>query len=734
LALAVLLAGGAPAVEFNDATPDVAIATDAPPQGSSVLISTRSEPSETPPSTSLEPTSTISDVEPELAEPESTNTPPAASSAKAGKSVSPRVAALPNNGEAILSDVASDYARDNRPRPSRFHGVLPGESTRDDVLREWGEPAWASEARGDTSGGEVLRYDLKPFRRVEALVEGGVAQVIRVTLDERPGIDDLVGRLNLRKVDPVRVIDPASRELLGVAFPEKGLTLLTAPDDLGAETIVTHLVLQPLDPQAFALRAEGRAAEALSRKLADLERALELAPADAHALWLKAGVCRLAGDTAAAEAAAARAVELDDRNAAYRLRWSECLSDAGKHDKAVFEVRKVLDDTAAPALVRAQALAQMGELASLGEASIAQKSIGFLTASIDIADKLATSSDDAERHAAKDLLVEAHLAVTREIAKRDYGKKTDVVGEWIGRASGIAEERIASDGGGLELRLLVAREALAALAALRPAMDPAPWIKEAQEAADAVLASTQDKLYRQRIEWLLGEAHQEAVRIEHARGEADQALRYGGQAIEHLTAGAPPRAASIDAEATVGRLYFYLGAVNAVHKKNHEEAVGWYEKARPILTAEREPSDLVVPRRDGELLVSMSVSYWERGERATALDLTGRGAKLMERAVAAGVLEESALAVPYGNLASMHQQMGSIADATRYSNLARSVRSSATAPRAATASTTTQRPAARSAARVPSAADAERIATKRPTTKRGMAVAGKPQPGGTTVR
>ncbi|MGL4514806.1 MAG: hypothetical protein ACRCT8_17085 [Lacipirellulaceae bacterium] len=674
------------AVELDEPSPDVAIATDDPNGDGSVLVSKRSEPGEGAATPSLEPISEHSEHEPELAAPEGPEAPPVEvtdqpttgeETAAREPRRTPRLAVLPTDGDAVLTDVARAYGNDSRPRPSRFHGVLPGSSTKADLLAEWGDPAWVSEARGDTIGGEVLRYDLKPFERVEALVEADTVQVVRVTLADRATVDALAQRLRLQKIDPVNVVDPASNELLGVTFPEKGLTLLTTTDPTSGVSSVTHLVLQPLDARAFVLRAENRPATAFAKQIADLERATEVGPPLAQAYWLKAGVYRLAGKATDAELAAREAVKLDDALSVYRLRWAETLTDVGKHDDAVFEVRKVLDDKGAPDLVRAQALAAMGELAALGEATIAQKAIGFLTASIEIADKLATSADANERRSAKDLLIDTHLAVAREIARRDYGQKTEIVGEWIGRASGLAEDRIANDGGTLDLRLTVAREALAAVASLRPAKDPAPWIKEAQESADTLLATELDTLFRQRVEWVLGEAYQEAVRIEHARGESDQALRYGTRAIERLSAGAEPRATSADAELTVGRLYFYLGAVNAVHKKNHEEAVGWYEKARPILTAERSESNLVVPRREGEVLVSMSVSYWERGQRDTALALTTQGTKLMERAVASGVLDEPALAVPYGNLASMHQQLGNTPDATKFGKLARGARGSA---------------------------------------------------------
>ena len=69
----------------------------------------------------------------------------------------------------------------------------------------------------------------------------------------------------------------------------------------------------------------------------------------------------------------------------------------------------------------------------------------------------------------------------------------------------------------------------------------------------------------------------------------------------------------------------------------------------------------------------MGVSYWEQGERDLALELTEAGARLMERGVTAGVVVEKALAVPYGNLQTMHGELENTSKASEYGRLARGV-------------------------------------------------------------
>ncbi len=682
LGAAALSAPSASAVNLVYDLPEdiVAIASDNPALESVLIDKREGSPLDANEAPHLEPISEVSEYEPELAEPNERNLPPAGqgkASAAQAMATDGRVAALPKNGVQALKEAA---APSQGPAAAKFHGVTPGLTTRSQLLVEWGEPETIAVAKGETDGGEVLGYELPPFEQVEALVEADIVAVVRVTLVEKTTVQQMAERLRLTEIDPVEIIDPLSDDLLAVAFPEKGLTLLTqsARDASATDAMkatVTQLVLEPIDARSFVLRSEQRGAHELKAKLADLQKAVEADPQCAQAFWSKAIQHLAAGQSEAAHLAAATALRLAPSDPAFRLTFAETLRDTAEYDNAVLETRKVLDDPSASPIVRAGALDLMGRLAAMGDKDIAGKTIDFHNTAITIADKLATSSDDRERRLAKDLLVSSHLSVAKEIARRNYNNKAETVAEWIGRASGIAEERIASDAGGLELRLQVAREALEALAQLRPTKDPGPWITEAKETAEALLAECTDPLMRARIHWELGEAYQHAVRIEHVRGDAQQALAYGAVSINELSEGAAPRTTSPAAEMMVGQLYFYLGAVNAVHKQDHAEAVGWYDKGRDVLTAARPKSEFVVPRRDGEELVSMGVSYWSQDQKDLAIELTESGARMMERAVAAGVLDSDNLAVPYGNLATMYKKVENGAKALEYGRLVQSVRS-----------------------------------------------------------
>lgn len=587
--------------------------------------------------------------------------------AKKGLKRTPPVAPAPAPG-----DLASTYkAATDEESPAVFMGVRPGVSTSADLESNWGEADRVS----TSPGGEVRHFSIEPFAGVAALVNDDVVQLIKVELASQESPEKLARRLRLDAFEPVRVEDDATGETLGISYPEKGLMLLLAPGarvgDPSRPEFVTHLAIQTEDPQAYALRAEKRPNSAYSKRLADLQRAVELDPQSAYSWWMLSDQQLRVGQIEVALKAAEKALEIEPASDAYRLRRCECLRQLGRFDESVLETRRVLDSTGAPQLVRAQSLLLMGRLASLGESGIAQKAIGFYEQAIQTGDPLTLSEDPRERLAAQQLLLEAHLATAEEIARRKYANKQAVIGQWIGRASALAEKMIESREAGLEVRLQVATVALAASSAIRPAIDPAPLVNEAEETATLLLADSSDPLFRAAVEWELGVAYFRAMQTEHSRQQPQSALKFAELAMERLGAGGESRAGSAAAANLIAELYFHQGALQAVHMKNHKEAVGWYDKARPMLDSNQPKSELFVPRRYGESLVSMGVSYWEVGQKETAIELTLQGATLMNAAVTAGVLERSALGVPYSNLATMYRKQGDAESAARYDKLTR---------------------------------------------------------------
>ena len=340
----------------------------------------------------------------------------------------------------------------------------------------------------------MLVYRKSPFQAVEVLVgKNGLVSTIKITLAAPIEYKKLAEQLSLDQIDPVTISDDADKPM-GLAFPERGVMFMFAESEnvtpvdedksaAAAPQTVSHVVIQPLDSHAFALRAEKRLHGPYAQNISDLKTAIALEPEYANAYCLLAKIYLATGQADLADAAAAEACDIEPKNASYQLLRAQTRELLGEYDDAVLKVRAVLDREDLTALDRAQALHRMARLASLGDGEIASKTITFETRAIETADKLATSKDAKERRAAKQLLVDAHIAIAEEVARQAYNQKVETLSQWIGRASGLAEDYIAKDNGSVELRLFIAQRVLASLASFRPTLDPAPWVAEAEEAA-----------------------------------------------------------------------------------------------------------------------------------------------------------------------------------------------------------------------------------------------------------
>ena len=238
---------------------------------------------------------------------------------------------------------------------------------------------------------------------------------------------------------------------------------------------------------------------------------------------------------------------------------------------------------------------------------------------------------------------------------------------WLGEASKFADDLVDHEGGSVEYRFRVASRAMAVCIGLRGKWDPTPWVDSALDSGKSLI-ETADPVRKGRLQWDLGMACYNALQVCQVRNDEAGALRYGQMAAEQLEKGCPQPPSS-DNRYLLGRLYFRLGAIHALGDKNHRLAVGWFDKALPLLepTPAGQKIDL---GRHGESLVTMGVSYWETDQREKAVELSERGLALMERAVKQGTLSKSALRLPYGNLASMHRQLGETAKAAHFEEMA----------------------------------------------------------------
>jgi tetratricopeptide (TPR) repeat protein len=288
---------------------------------------------------------------------------------------------------------------------------------------------------------------------------------------------------------------------------------------------------------------------------------------------------------------------------------------------------------------------------------------------IKLAEPLARHDQYAVRRAAKELLVDAHLAVAYDIGWGRWQQKSTVVPNWIDRAKAFADQLVDHERMGPEIHLRVYAQALAALAGIAQPPDAGKWIRGADSLGTRLYDDAVDGTYRADIAWQMAGAFSHAVEIEAARHQPDQAVSLGNMALELFDDSQSVSARLPTYHYERGRLCYRMGVVYAVERGDHAQAVTWFDRAAPLLE-KPVPATAVDVGTQGEAFVGMAVTYWELDNRSEALRLTSQGLKLMEQAVGEGLLEAAALAIPYGNMASMHESLGDIEAAKNFSELA----------------------------------------------------------------
>ena len=559
-----------------------------------------------------------------------------------------------------------------------FHGITPGLSKRINVLRTWGDP------RSDDTQAAKLKYRFDELPAVWVRFTDNLVESIEVELAEPTDAPSLIRKLGLQTIRPVVTHNQDGSEIAQV-FPERGVTLnvvleevgLTFASDNEAEASTSprihSILLQPIQAESFFARAKNHGASHYSYCIADLEEAIRLDGQLTEARSQLAVLHYDLGQAVTAERHAAKAVEIDPQNAALRLQWAKCFRQLARYDRAVEEVRTILESPDVEPLVRAQALHEMGLLAAMGSKRVARNSMNLHNKAIEIADDLAIGDEEALQLPAKKLLVDAHLAVAVEISRGAWQQKDETVPQWIERASALAEALIEEDESYLPVRLQVAVSSLAAAANLEKPINPLLWVTEAEETLDEIKTRVFDDLTLTQYEWQLGLAYFHGSQIEHRRSEPESAIRLGELAETQLTELSLERDEMPDTAYLMGRLYFQIGAVHAVHYDDHLSACQWYDEAVDRLLNPVPVTTVAVPQQHGDALVSMGVSYWSRDDRERAIELTKAGVELIESAVDAGLLEGETLLVSYSNLSAMHEAQGDKEPAARYERLANKI-------------------------------------------------------------
>lgn len=546
--------------------------------------------------------------------------------------------------------------------PTKLDGVQPGTTTQKELHETWGKPRRAARI----AGGSREFYRVDELGEVRVTIVDNIVSSLAVHVEHPQPLDTIAGRLAVDDVEPVDVYDERS-ELLGIAYPERGVLLGYVPRSRPPR--VFQIIIEPIDAEFFLARARVRSATRHADCLADLEQAIALQPQSGRAYRLEADVMLWRGDLEAALKLTQKAIELAPAEHEYRLMLARVLAASGEYPQAIARVRDVIDEPSVADVVAARAHCQWGDYLARSAARDYAEAIKHHQRAVKLAEPLAGHELYAVRRAAKEVLLDAHLGVAYDIGWGRWQQKAAVATKWIERAGRWADDVQSHERGGPEVRMRVYAGALAALAGIPEPPEANKYIGGVQRLGKRMYDEAVDPTYRAQLAWQVARALSYAVEIETARHQADGALAIGKTALALFDESAPVAEVLPTYNYERGRLCYRLGGVYAVEVGDHAQAVEWFERATPLLE-KPVPAAAVDAGAHGEAFVSMAVSYWELDNRGEALRLTSQGLKLMEQAVADGALDAKALAVPYGNLASIHESMGEYDQAQKYSEMA----------------------------------------------------------------
>jgi len=545
--------------------------------------------------------------------------------------------------------------------PASFRGALPGKTTRQEIEATWG----AGEAFTGEDGTTGLAWALEPFERVEVEIKGDVASSISIKLAEPVLLGDLARQLEIADLRTVAVNDEQGIRI-GEVYPERGVIISVEPGTSNASAIL----IEPLDADSFVLRAEGEIDKCSAYAVADLQYAIQIDPQHVRAQRLLLAMASDQGKWRQALRLAESAGRLDPDDVWTKLKHAGVLLALNRPEEA----RGVLDRATSLASSSPLVLAQTARLS--GRIHLAQKSPDYQKAvdqfgeAIRRASPLLTKQSPALQAAAREVLLDAHLGTALAIAKGTWQQKSRVIPKWVSRADAVVKEFTGDEQERQVLELQLCRGALAVSAGSNEAIEPLPWVKRLLELRDTMGDGIGDPWRRRQIDWDVGQALADALAAAQKRGDATDMLDNATLTAAYLERGSEHRELTAAERKGLGELMFRIGIMHSLQRGNHPTAVTWFDRAIPLWD-DNDRFD-----RDGELgrlgesYVSMAISYWQVGRREDAVTLSRRGVDLMVAAVDKSQLEERALAVAYGNLATMYAEEGDDQQSKNYAEMA----------------------------------------------------------------
>lgn len=579
-------------------------------------------------------------------------------------SVADRVGGRPEEA-GILPEETPTLAID----PASFRGVLPGKSTREELIAGWGE----GEAFTREDGSKGLFWKVDPFERVEVVLDGDTVSSIFIRLNQPVPVAELARQLEIADLRTVTVLDENGVSI-GESFPERGVVFSVTPGTHAAVAVM----LEPLDAESFVLRAEADMEVSLADSLADLQYAVKIDPTHVRAHRLLMVILSDQGKWRQAAEVAETASRLDPADSWTQVKLASILLAVDRVDDARDRVEKLLSRKNNPPLVTAQAERILGRLELASSSPDHEQAVAHFGKAIKLSSPLTTAKSQAVRRAALDLQLDCHLGTALAIASGSWQQKARVLPKWIERSEGFAKKLGAEVGTTDMVELRLCEGVLAVAAKSNDVAETVAWVKRAMDARSRLSDRVDDPWRRRQIDWQVGQTLNSALTAAQNRGESEDLLANATLTAAYLEGGSQLRQLTPREQRMLGDLYFRIGILHSLQNGDHATAVTWFDKTVPLW--KKNPSfertgDL---GRLGESYVSMAISYWQVEKRPEAVALSRLGVERMVDAVERRQLDERALAVAYGNLSTMYAEQGNAEQSKAYAEMASRAESSGT--------------------------------------------------------
>jgi tetratricopeptide (TPR) repeat protein len=584
-----------------------------------------------------------------------------------------RPAELPVADRSIKTTVTAPVAAtpDEMPTlsidPASFRGVHPGKTTGDELRASWG----AGEPFTREDGTRGFFWKIEPFERVEVTLDGDVVAAIRIKLAEPVAVGELAKQLEIADLRTVSILDEQGVSI-GEVFPERGVIFSVKPGTQSA----TAVMIEPLDPESFVLRAEGEIDSCSAFAVADLQYAVEIDARHLRAHRLLMVLMCEQGKWQQALRLAEAAEQIDPSDVWTKMKHGGILLALDRPEEARTVVEMVKATPNSPPLVTAQVERLLGRIEMAATTPDYQKAVEHFAEAIRRSSALLAKRSPPVQQAAREIMLDAHLGTAQAIAQGTWQQKSRVIPKWMARSEAVVAECKADPVVQQTLELQLCRGALAVAAGSADAPEPLPWVKRLLELRDRMGESVKDPWRRRQIDWDVGLGLLDALAAAQLRGDASDMLDNATLTAAYLERGGEQRDLTDKERKNAGDLLFRIGIMHSLQRGDHATAVTWFDRVIPMwegnprLDRDREAGQL------GESYVSMAISYWQVDRRDDAMALSRRGVELMVSAVDAKQMEERSLAVAYGNLSTMYAEQGDDTQSQTYAEMASRAESS----------------------------------------------------------